>query len=99
VPTREQFLKSSCAKLQIAQPNYDNVVENSTWTVQESSEFLKRRISQIFWSTLWTSSSLTADGRPLRSLSWTFFLLPIFDHSTPLSYSSFTHYILTVNRA
>jgi hypothetical protein len=58
---------------------------------------VKCHLSQIFWSTLWTRSPLTTDGQPLRSSSWTLVHLPIFKHSTPLSYSSFTHYILAIN--
>jgi hypothetical protein len=42
--------------------------------------------------------SLQMAGRSLRSSSWTSVHLPIFEHSTPLFYGSFTYYILTMNR-
>jgi hypothetical protein len=62
-------------------------------------KIMERRLSQNVCSTLGTSSSLTAAGRPLHSSSWTFVCPPIFEDSTPLSYSSFTQYISVVNRA
>jgi hypothetical protein len=38
----------------------------------ESSEIVKCHLPQIFWTTLWSRSSLTTDGRPLHSSMWTF---------------------------
>jgi hypothetical protein len=70
------------------------------WKITQSSEIVKHCLSQIFWPTLWTRSySLTTNGRTLWSSSRTFVRPPIFEHSTPLSYSSFTYYILAVNHA
>jgi hypothetical protein len=64
------------------------------------------KFTQTFWiflifnrcilSTLWTKSSLTTNSQPLHSSSWTFVHLSL-KHSLSSSYSSRTHYILTVN--
>jgi hypothetical protein len=64
----------------------------------ESSEIVKRRLSEILWSTLWTRSSLTTDGWPLHSSSSTF-VHPSLNILHLFLKSSFTHDILAVNRA
>jgi hypothetical protein len=76
-----------------------NVVEKSAWNLWKCTRKLWNCLSQIFCSTLWSSSSLATDGRPFHSSSWTLVCAPIFEHSTPLSCSSFTHRILAINRA
>jgi hypothetical protein len=65
-----------------------SIVNESCGNSHESSEIVKCCLSQIFWSTLWTRSTLTTDGQSLHSSLWTWF--PILEHSTPLSYSSLT---------
>jgi hypothetical protein len=53
----------------------DNLVENSVWNLWKltwSSEIVKHRLSQIFWSTFWTRSSLSIGAQPLCSSLWTF---------------------------
>lgn len=83
VSTREHFRKPSCAKLEIAYSNCDNLVENRAWYLEIHSKVLKsskRRFLQLSWPTL------------SASLSWTLFICsPVFEHSTPLFSISFTH--------
>jgi hypothetical protein len=59
----------------------------------ESSENVKRRVSQFFWSTLWTDhlSSQMAD-RPLRSSSWTFFAHLWTFYTTVLQFLHLVHF-------
>lgn len=55
---------------------------------------MKCCLSRIFWSTLWTRSSVTTDCWSTTSPFIMNIQSPIFDHSTPLSYSFLTHNIL-----
>jgi hypothetical protein len=95
VPTHEHFRNPSSVKLGII---FYTLVHEICGNSHESSEIVKRRLSQIFWLKLWKRSSLTTDGRPLRSSSWTSLRSPIFEYPTPLSYSSLTHYVSAINR-
>jgi hypothetical protein len=94
------FRNPSCAELVRAQPKSDNLVDNRAWNlwkITQSSEIAKRRLSRIFWSTLWRKSSLVTDGLPITSLFiakicspahlWTFYTIGL----------QFTHYILAVH--
>jgi hypothetical protein len=101
VRTHEYFRNTSCTKLAIVSLKViipQRIVREICGNSHESSEIVKHRLSHIFWSTLWTRSLLTTEGQPLRSSLWTFVCLSISEHPTPLSYSSFTHYILAMNR-
>jgi hypothetical protein len=82
--------------------NCDNLVDKSAWNLQKFTRKFRNCEApslQNFWSTLWTRSSFTTHGQPLRSSSWTFVRPSIFEHSTRLSYSSFSHYFMAVNCA
>jgi hypothetical protein len=59
----------------------------------ESSVVVKRRLSQIFLAN--TLKKITTHYTSPLIVN---ICSPIFEHCTPLSYSSFTHYILAVNR-
>jgi hypothetical protein len=66
----------------------DNLVENSAWNLWKfARKFWNCEAPPFtnFLSTLWTVSSLTTHGLFIANSC-----SPIFEHSTPLSYSSFT---------
>jgi hypothetical protein len=89
-------------ELVIAQPNCDTLVENTasnlwnlTWKflnceAQSLINFLVNTLNKIITHYRWTPDHF-ALHRDIRS--------PTFEHSPQLSYSSFTLYILAVNRA
>jgi hypothetical protein len=63
----------------------------------ESSEIVKCHLSHIAWSTLWTRLFIqTADHFALHREHLSY-CSPFFEHSTPLTYSSFIHYISAIN--
>jgi hypothetical protein len=100
VPTCEHFRNPSCAKLVIAQPECDNVIEKGAWNFWkftrkfwncESSYltiFLVNNLNKIITHCRWP---------PLRSWSWKF-VCPFWTFYT-IVLSSFTHYVLAINRA
>jgi hypothetical protein len=85
----ERILHRTCGSL-----GCNNFVENSARNLWKFTRNLWNcevpSFTHFFWPTLWTRPSLTTNGQPLCSSSWTS-VRPF------LSYSSFTHYILAIN--
>jgi hypothetical protein len=100
VHTRDNFRKQSYAKLVIAKTNCDNLVEKSAWNIRKFTRKLWNCEAPSFTNSLVnTLNKIITHYRwaTLHFSSWNF--SPTFEHSTPLSYSSFIHYILAVNPA
>jgi hypothetical protein len=94
VCTREYFQKPFTYYDSLAS---DNLMENSAlnfWKfTQNWSAVFHKCFGQHFEQ---NRRSLQIASQPLCSLLWTFVYPPITEHCTPLSYSSFTHYTLSI---
>jgi hypothetical protein len=91
VCTLEHFHNPPCTKLVIALPNCDNLVECMKFV--EIYMTVLKLWSVVFHNTLVNTSNniITHYTWPTTSLFSVNICSPIFEHSTPLSYSSFTH--------
>jgi hypothetical protein len=104
VHTHEHYQSPSCTKLEIAEPNCDNLIKNcheicgNSRSYETVSAVFHKFFSQLFGQ---DDHSLQIDNHFTLHYerSQSFVRPPIFEHSTLLSYSSFPHYILAINRA
>jgi hypothetical protein len=95
----EHFQKPSFAKLAIAKPKYDNLIEDFAWNLL--------KFTQKFWNCealSFTDFFVNTLNIVITQYGWLTTLLfimnicsPIFEHSSLLSYISVTHCILAVN--